>query len=127
MESPITAPRTNWPPSSPTVSTENPAAGGTLQSAFPGYLSKQPNAAVHVPPSVASQPQQGGYDAALPAASSPYLPQLGGYIHSPPIAAPGMLYSHEHLQHPGSILCTDTAQDVVEEFSSLSCILSRII
>ncbi|KAL3517621.1 hypothetical protein ACH5RR_020210 [Cinchona calisaya] len=119
--SPFAAPGTNLQPSSPPMRATYSATQGTMQSAFTGYPSQQPNAVLQAPPvnSVAFPPQQGGYTPGPPAASRPYLSQQGSYMQSPPVAAPGGIYSRDRMQHPSSLPPTGPAQGLVEDFSSL--------
>ncbi|XP_057473946.1 protein transport protein SEC24 A-like [Actinidia eriantha] len=93
-----------------------------LQSAFPGYSSKSPNA-VTQPPSVQSAPvftHQGGYGPPPPATSTPFLAHQRGYVPPPPVAAPPAFYSREQTQHQGSGLPMGAVQGLTEDFSSLS-------
>ncbi|GFZ13594.1 Sec23/Sec24 protein transport family protein [Actinidia rufa] len=93
-----------------------------LQSAFPGYSSKSPNA-VTQPPPVQSAPvftHQGGYGPPPPATSTPFLAHQRGYVPPPPVAAPPAFYSREQMQHQGSGLPMGAVQGLTEDFSSLS-------
>lgn len=122
VDSPFAAPRPNFQQSSPPIRSTYPAPRGTLQSALPGFPSKQPNAAAQAP-SVNSVPfpsQQGGYVAPIPPPSRPFPAQQGGFVQSPPLAAPSGFYQREQMQHPGSMPPMATAQGLAEDFSSLS-------
>ncbi|XP_009629419.1 protein transport protein SEC24 A-like isoform X3 [Nicotiana tomentosiformis] len=121
VDSQFSAARATMHPSSPPAGPAYPAARPGFQSAFPGYISYQNTAGAQVQPrqSLAFPSQQGGYVPTMPATSSPYLAQQGGYA-APPSVASQLGNSREQMQHPGSTPPTAVMQGLEEDFSSFS-------
>ncbi|XP_059286889.1 protein transport protein SEC24 A-like [Lycium ferocissimum] len=112
MQSQFSSARAITQPSSPQAGSAFPAARPGFQSAFPGYISQQPSGFTQAPPRqpVSFPSQPGSYVPPVPAASSPYLAQQGGYAAPPPVTS----------QRPGSMPPTSAMQGLVEDFSSFS-------
>ncbi|KAJ8550173.1 hypothetical protein K7X08_033880 [Anisodus acutangulus] len=66
-----------------------------------------------------SSPPSGGYVPPMPATSSPYLAQQGGYA-APPSVASQLGHPREQIQNPGSTHPMAVMQSLVEDFSSFS-------
>ncbi|XP_060195589.1 protein transport protein SEC24 A [Lycium barbarum] len=112
MQSQFSSARATTQPSSPQAGSAFPAGRPGFQSAFPGYISQQPSGFTQAPPRqpVSFPSQPGSYVPPVPAASSPYLAQQGGYAAPPPVTS----------QRPGSMPPTSAMQGLVEDFSSFS-------
>lgn len=115
VDSPFSATRPTFQPSSPPMRSSYPAPRGTLQSAFPGYPTQAPPVN-----SVAFPSQPGMYGGPVPPTSRPILAPQGGPVQSPLLTAQTGLYPRESMQNPGSMPPMASTHGLAEDFSSLS-------
>ncbi|CAK9183025.1 unnamed protein product [Ilex paraguariensis] len=120
LDSSFLGSRPNLQPSSPLVGSTYPARP-TLQSAFPGYPSKQPNTVTQAPlvQTPAFSVHQGGNVPPQTIASAPFVSHQGGYVPPPPIAAPQSISSRADMQFCGYRPEMGSVQGLIEDFSSL--------